>query len=104
MSSPETSIRQEEHFAATLAWFRWKRRRTQKTLILASMVSSSVIRHTVPKWMRKRGLVAEKHYLVLLADSDAHSLSDIGRFHNEIEIDKIYAQARAGEGDYTSRC
>ena len=52
----------------------------------------------------KIGLLAEKHYLVLLADSDAHSLSDIGRFHNEIEIEKIYAQARAGEGDYTSRC
>jgi hypothetical protein len=49
-------------------------------------------------------LLAEKHDLVLLADNDAHSLSDIGRFPNEIEIEKIYAHARAGEGNYTSRC
>jgi len=49
-------------------------------------------------------LLAEKHDLVLLSNSDAHSLSDIGRFHNEIEIEKLCARARAGEGDYASRC
>jgi hypothetical protein len=52
----------------------------------------------------KIGLLAEKYDLFLPAGSDVHSLSDIGRFHNEIEIEKIYAQARAGEGDHTSRC
>ena len=44
-------------------------------------------------------LLAQKHDLVLLANSDAHSLDDIGRFHNEIEIEELCARARADGRD-----
>lgn len=39
--------------------------------------------------------LAEKHDLILLTNSDAHTLSDIGRLYNEIDLDELYA--RAGE-------
>jgi PHP family Zn ribbon phosphoesterase len=39
--------------------------------------------------------VAEKHDLLLLANSDAHFLSDIGKHYNEIEIEELYARARS---------
>ncbi len=38
--------------------------------------------------------LAEKHDLLLLADSDAHFLSDIGTYYNEIEIEELCARAR----------
>ncbi len=41
--------------------------------------------------------MAEKHNLILLANSDAHSLTDIGRFYNEIAIAELCARARIGE-------
>lgn len=40
--------------------------------------------------------LAEKYNLILLANSDAHSLSDIGTFYNEIEIEELCARARRG--------
>lgn len=40
--------------------------------------------------------LAEKHNLILLANSDAHTLSDIGVFYNEIEIEELCARARGG--------
>jgi predicted metal-dependent phosphoesterase TrpH len=40
--------------------------------------------------------LARKHNLILLSNSDAHSLADIGTFHNEIEIEELSARARAG--------
>ena len=39
--------------------------------------------------------VAEKHGLVLLANSDAHSVEDIGKFYNEISLEELYSRARA---------
>jgi len=39
--------------------------------------------------------VAEKHDLLLLANSDAHFLSDIGKHYNEIEIGELCARARS---------
>jgi len=40
--------------------------------------------------------VASKHDLVLLRNSDAHALGDIGTFHNEIEIEELCVRAGAG--------
>lgn len=37
---------------------------------------------------------AEKHHLLLLQNSDAHYLSDIGRYYNEITIEELCARAR----------
>lgn len=39
--------------------------------------------------------VAEKHDLLLLTNSDAHFLSDIGTYYNEIEIEELCARARS---------
>ncbi len=36
---------------------------------------------------------AEKHNLILLTNSDAHSLDDIGTFYNEIEIEQLCSRA-----------
>ena len=36
--------------------------------------------------------VAERHQLLLLSDSDAHSLDDIGRHYNEISLRDLYYQ------------
>jgi histidinol phosphatase-like PHP family hydrolase len=38
--------------------------------------------------------LAEKHDLLLLTNSDAHSLADIGTYHNEIDIEVLCARAR----------
>jgi PHP family Zn ribbon phosphoesterase len=38
--------------------------------------------------------VAADHRLVLLRNSDAHFLSDIGRYYNEIDIDRLCDRAR----------
>ena len=38
--------------------------------------------------------VAEKHGLLLLSNSDAHYVSDIGRFYNEISLEELYARAK----------
>jgi histidinol phosphatase-like PHP family hydrolase len=38
--------------------------------------------------------LALKHDLLLLANSDAHSLTDIGTYHNEIDIEALIARAR----------
>ena len=38
--------------------------------------------------------LAEKHDLLLLTNSDAHSLADIGIYHNEIDIEVLCARAR----------
>ena len=38
--------------------------------------------------------LAEKHDLLLLTNSDAHVLSDIGKYYNEIDIAELYARAR----------
>ncbi len=40
--------------------------------------------------------LAGKHNLILLSNSDAHSLSDIGTFYNEIDIADLTTRARAG--------
>jgi len=40
--------------------------------------------------------LAGKHNLILLSNSDAHSLSDIGTFYNEIDIADLITRARAG--------
>ncbi len=40
--------------------------------------------------------LAGKHNLILLTNSDAHRLGDIGTFYNEIEIEELIARARAG--------
>ena len=38
--------------------------------------------------------LAEKHDLLLLTNSDAHSLADIGTYHNEVDIEVLCARAR----------
>ena len=38
--------------------------------------------------------VAEEHGLLLLSNSDAHYLSDIGRYYNEISLEELYARAK----------
>jgi histidinol phosphatase-like PHP family hydrolase len=38
--------------------------------------------------------IAEKHDLLLLANSDAHFLSDVGKYHNEIDIEELCSRAR----------
>jgi PHP family Zn ribbon phosphoesterase len=38
--------------------------------------------------------VAKKHDLILLTDSDAHFLSDVGTYYNEIDIEELCARAR----------
>jgi len=38
--------------------------------------------------------VAEKHGLLLLTNSDAHNLNNIGHYYNEIEIEDLCARAR----------
>ena len=38
--------------------------------------------------------VAEKHGLLLLSNSDAHYVSDIGRYYNEISLEELYARAK----------
>lgn len=40
--------------------------------------------------------LAKKHDLILLSNSDAHRLEDIGTYHNEIEIEELCARARKG--------
>jgi predicted metal-dependent phosphoesterase TrpH len=40
--------------------------------------------------------LAEKHGLLLLRNSDAHNLEDIGTFYNEIELEELYAKAQGG--------
>lgn len=40
--------------------------------------------------------LAKKHDLILLTNSDAHRLEDIGTYHNEIEIEELCARARKG--------
>jgi predicted metal-dependent phosphoesterase TrpH len=41
--------------------------------------------------------LARKHDLMLLSNSDAHSLGDIGTFYNEIDIGELSARARAAK-------
>jgi histidinol phosphatase-like PHP family hydrolase len=40
--------------------------------------------------------LAKKYDLILLTNSDAHRLEDIGTYHNEIEIEELCALARKG--------
>jgi histidinol phosphatase-like PHP family hydrolase len=37
--------------------------------------------------------LAEKHDLLLLSNSDAHDLSDIGKYYNDIGIEELCARA-----------
>ena len=37
--------------------------------------------------------IAERHNLILLSNSDAHKLEDIGTFFNEIDIEELQARA-----------
>jgi predicted metal-dependent phosphoesterase TrpH len=37
---------------------------------------------------------AKRHNLLLLSNSDAHSLSDIGRHYTDIEIEELYARTK----------
>ncbi len=48
--------------------------------------------HEMDEGMIRR--LAQRYDLILLANSDAHSLSDIGTYYNEIEIDDLCARAR----------
>ncbi len=41
--------------------------------------------------------LAREHDLVLLSNSDAHSLRDIGYYHNEIDIEKLCWRARRSQ-------
>ena len=41
--------------------------------------------------------LAEKHNLLLLTNSDAHTLSDIGAFHNEISLEELCTRARLSQ-------
>jgi len=45
--------------------------------------------------------IAKKHNLLLLSNSDAHDLRDIGTFFNEIEIEELVARASAGQQGHT---
>ena len=38
--------------------------------------------------------LAEKHDLLLLSNSDAHYLDDIGVYYNEIDLEELYARAK----------
>lgn len=38
--------------------------------------------------------IAEKYDLMLLRNSDAHWLEDIGQYYNEIELEELYKRAR----------
>jgi len=40
--------------------------------------------------------LAKKHDLILLTNSDAHRLEDIGTYHNEIEIEELCDRVRKG--------
>ncbi|MFQ5827506.1 MAG: PHP-associated domain-containing protein, partial [Dehalococcoidia bacterium] len=48
--------------------------------------------HINKQWVRE---IAEKHDILMLSNSDAHSLDDIGQAYNEISIEELYARARA---------
>ena len=39
--------------------------------------------------------LAGKHDLMLLTNSDAHSLSEIGSLYNELDLEELAARARA---------
>lgn len=39
--------------------------------------------------------LAEEHGLLLLSNSDAHNLADIGRHYNIVEIDDLYLRAKS---------
>ncbi len=57
------------------------------------------IENSLHNWeMNKRKIrdIAEKHNLLLLCNSDAHHLGDIGLFYNEIELEELYARASLG--------
>ncbi len=41
--------------------------------------------------------VAQRHGLLLLSNSDAHSLSDIGKHYNDIDLEKLQSRARTGK-------
>ncbi len=41
---------------------------------------------------------AQRHGLLLLSNSDAHSLIDIGRHYNEVDLDELYFRANGGVG------
>ena len=47
-------------------------------------------------WEIDRTIVQEVAVLLghLLSSSDAHSLSDIGRYYNEISLEELYARAK----------
>lgn len=38
--------------------------------------------------------IAQERGLLLLRDSDAHYVNDIGRFHNEIELEELFRRAK----------
>lgn len=40
--------------------------------------------------------IAEKYNLMLLYDSDAHSLDDIGAVYNEVTLEELFQRAQAG--------
>jgi hypothetical protein len=40
--------------------------------------------------------VAQKYHLLLLENSDAHSLSNIGAYYNEIDLEELYHRADQG--------
>jgi len=44
----------------------------------------------------KARVFAQRHGLLLLSNSDAHTLSDIGRHYNEIALEELSVRARRG--------
>ncbi len=48
--------------------------------------------HINKQWVKE---TAEKHEILMLSNSDAHSLDDIGLNFNEISIEELYTRARA---------
>jgi len=48
-------------------------------------------------YMDKHGIeaLAKKHCLLLLCNSDAHELSHVGYYHNEIDLDDLQARVRS---------
>lgn len=46
--------------------------------------------------------LAEKHDLLLLTNSDAHSLADIGHYHNEIDLEELCSRAKRSHSTHAA--
>jgi len=46
--------------------------------------------------------LAKKHDLLLLTNSDAHSLGDIGHYHNEIDLEELCSRAKRSHSTHAT--